>query len=111
VPGAEAVQESVDQVIGDGAGLHAGARQDRSSQQGEDVPRICRHVQFALGGCQGEGGFVPFEAYARAKLLTTMTGYLLAGQLRETGITVNAVHPGRAPSVTSQARVDVDLAA
>lgn len=54
---------------------------------------------------------MPFEAYARAKLLTTMTGYLLAGQLRETGITVNAVHPGRAPSVTSQARVDVDLAA
>jgi NAD(P)-dependent dehydrogenase (short-subunit alcohol dehydrogenase family) len=42
----------------------------------------------------GPAGFVPFEAYARAKLLTTMTGYLLAGQLRETGITVNAVHPG-----------------
>jgi NAD(P)-dependent dehydrogenase (short-subunit alcohol dehydrogenase family) len=42
----------------------------------------------------GTAGFVPFEAYARAKLLTTMSGYLLAGQLRETGVTVNAVHPG-----------------
>ncbi|MCW2931369.1 MAG: hypothetical protein JWM19_2331 [Actinomycetia bacterium] len=42
----------------------------------------------------GTAGFVPFEAYARAKLLTTMSGYLLADQLRETGITVNAVHPG-----------------
>jgi NAD(P)-dependent dehydrogenase (short-subunit alcohol dehydrogenase family) len=42
----------------------------------------------------GASGFVPFEAYARAKLLTTMTGYLLASQLSETGVTVNAVHPG-----------------
>jgi NAD(P)-dependent dehydrogenase (short-subunit alcohol dehydrogenase family) len=42
----------------------------------------------------GTAGFMPFEAYARAKLLTTMTGYLLADQLHETGVTVNAVHPG-----------------
>jgi NAD(P)-dependent dehydrogenase (short-subunit alcohol dehydrogenase family) len=42
----------------------------------------------------GAAGFAPFEAYARAKLLTTMTGYVLADQLRETGVTVNAVHPG-----------------
>lgn len=42
----------------------------------------------------GAAGFVPFEAYARAKLLTTMSGYLLASQLRDTGVTVNAVHPG-----------------
>jgi NAD(P)-dependent dehydrogenase (short-subunit alcohol dehydrogenase family) len=42
----------------------------------------------------GTAGFAPFEAYARAKLLTTMSGYLLAGQLRGTGVTVNAVHPG-----------------
>jgi NAD(P)-dependent dehydrogenase (short-subunit alcohol dehydrogenase family) len=42
----------------------------------------------------GTAGFVPFEAYARAKLLTTMSGYLLADQLHETGVTVNAVHPG-----------------
>jgi NAD(P)-dependent dehydrogenase (short-subunit alcohol dehydrogenase family) len=42
----------------------------------------------------GPAGFVPFEAYARAKLLTTMSGYRLAGRLAGTGVTVNAVHPG-----------------
>ena len=42
----------------------------------------------------GAAGFAPFEAYARAKLLTTMSGYVLADQLRDTGVTVNAVHPG-----------------
>lgn len=42
----------------------------------------------------GAAGFAPFEAYARAKLLTTMSGYLLASQLHGTGVTVNAVHPG-----------------
>jgi NAD(P)-dependent dehydrogenase (short-subunit alcohol dehydrogenase family) len=42
----------------------------------------------------GAAGFAPFEAYARAKLLTTMSGYLLASQLQGTGVTVNAVHPG-----------------
>jgi NAD(P)-dependent dehydrogenase (short-subunit alcohol dehydrogenase family) len=42
----------------------------------------------------GTAGFAPFEAYARAKLLTTMSGYVLADQLREAGVTLNAVHPG-----------------
>ena len=42
----------------------------------------------------GAAGFASFEAYARAKLLTTMSGYLLASQLHGTGVTVNAVHPG-----------------
>jgi NAD(P)-dependent dehydrogenase (short-subunit alcohol dehydrogenase family) len=42
----------------------------------------------------GTAGFAPFEAYARAKLLTTMSGYVLADQLSGTGVTVNAVHPG-----------------
>jgi NAD(P)-dependent dehydrogenase (short-subunit alcohol dehydrogenase family) len=42
----------------------------------------------------GATGFAPFEAYARAKLLTTMSGYVLADQLSGTGVTVNAVHPG-----------------
>ena len=42
----------------------------------------------------GAAGFAPFEAYARAKLLTTMCGYSLAEQLQGTGVTVNAVHPG-----------------
>ncbi|PRY44571.1 SDR family NAD(P)-dependent oxidoreductase [Umezawaea tangerina] len=39
-------------------------------------------------------GFEPFEAYARSKLLTTMCGYVLADRLRDSGVTVNAVHPG-----------------
>jgi NAD(P)-dependent dehydrogenase (short-subunit alcohol dehydrogenase family) len=42
----------------------------------------------------GAAGFAPFEAYARAKLLTTMSGYLLASQLHDAEVTVNAVHPG-----------------
>jgi NAD(P)-dependent dehydrogenase (short-subunit alcohol dehydrogenase family) len=42
----------------------------------------------------GAAGFASFEAYARAKLLTAMSGYLLADQLSGTGVTVNAVHPG-----------------
>jgi NAD(P)-dependent dehydrogenase (short-subunit alcohol dehydrogenase family) len=39
-------------------------------------------------------GFVPFEAYGRAKLLTVTAGYGLARELRATGVTVNSVHPG-----------------
>ncbi|GAB4087038.1 SDR family oxidoreductase [Myceligenerans cantabricum] len=39
-------------------------------------------------------GFVPFQAYARAKLLTVMAGYHLARTLADDGVTVNAVHPG-----------------
>ncbi|MEU6341718.1 SDR family NAD(P)-dependent oxidoreductase [Streptomyces sp. NPDC046977] len=39
-------------------------------------------------------GWKPLEAYARAKMLTLMSGYHLAEQLRDTGVTVNAVHPG-----------------
>jgi NAD(P)-dependent dehydrogenase (short-subunit alcohol dehydrogenase family) len=37
---------------------------------------------------------VPFQAYARAKLLTVMAGYHLARTLADDGVTVNAVHPG-----------------
>jgi NAD(P)-dependent dehydrogenase (short-subunit alcohol dehydrogenase family) len=50
----------------------------------------------------GAAGFAPFEAYARAKLLTTMCGYVLADELRDAGVTVNAVHPG----ITATAIVD-----
>ncbi|MGI5190698.1 SDR family NAD(P)-dependent oxidoreductase [Promicromonospora sp. CA-289599] len=39
-------------------------------------------------------GFAPFQAYARAKLLTVMAGYDLARTFEDLGITVNAVHPG-----------------
>jgi NAD(P)-dependent dehydrogenase (short-subunit alcohol dehydrogenase family) len=41
-----------------------------------------------------ERGYQPFTAYARSKLLTLMAGYRLAEQLRGSGVTVNAVHPG-----------------
>jgi len=39
-------------------------------------------------------GFVAFEAYARAKLLTVTSGYHFARLLRPHGVTVNSVHPG-----------------
>jgi NAD(P)-dependent dehydrogenase (short-subunit alcohol dehydrogenase family) len=41
-----------------------------------------------------EAGFVPFQAYARAKLLTVMAGYETAQRLAPHGVTVNSVHPG-----------------
>ncbi|WP_328615575.1 SDR family NAD(P)-dependent oxidoreductase [Amycolatopsis sp. NBC_00355] len=39
-------------------------------------------------------GFAPFEAYARAKLMTVTAGYALARDLAADGVTVNALHPG-----------------
>jgi NAD(P)-dependent dehydrogenase (short-subunit alcohol dehydrogenase family) len=39
-------------------------------------------------------GFAPFEAYARAKLMTITAGYALARNLATDGVTVNALHPG-----------------
>ncbi|WP_199444528.1 SDR family NAD(P)-dependent oxidoreductase [Umezawaea beigongshangensis] len=39
-------------------------------------------------------GFAPFEAYARAKLMTVTAGYALAPDLAADGVTVNALHPG-----------------
>jgi len=39
-------------------------------------------------------GFVPFEAYARAKLLTVTAGYALARDFEPDAVTVNALHPG-----------------
>ncbi|GHH38627.1 retinol dehydrogenase [Lentzea cavernae] len=39
-------------------------------------------------------GFVPFEAYARAKLMTVTAGYALAPGFAADGVTVNALHPG-----------------
>ncbi|GAA4708858.1 NAD(P)-dependent dehydrogenase, short-chain alcohol dehydrogenase family [Promicromonospora umidemergens] len=47
-----------------------------------------------LGQLNPADGFVPFQAYARAKLLTVMAGYDLARTLQDHGVTVNAVHPG-----------------
>lgn len=39
-------------------------------------------------------GFAPFEAYARAKLMTVTAGYALARHLAADGVTLNALHPG-----------------
>jgi NAD(P)-dependent dehydrogenase (short-subunit alcohol dehydrogenase family) len=39
-------------------------------------------------------GFVPFEAYARAKLMTVTAGYALARTFAADGVTLNALHPG-----------------
>lgn len=47
-----------------------------------------------LHALNSDAGFAPFEAYARAKLLTVMAGYEAARQLAPHGITVNSVHPG-----------------
>jgi NAD(P)-dependent dehydrogenase (short-subunit alcohol dehydrogenase family) len=47
-----------------------------------------------LADLNPSGGFVPFEAYARAKLMTVTAGYALAPSFAVDGVTVNAVHPG-----------------
>ena len=39
-------------------------------------------------------GFVPFQAYARAKLMTVTAGYDFARRLAPDGVTVNSLHPG-----------------
>lgn len=39
-------------------------------------------------------GFVPFQAYATAKLMTVTAGYDLAHLLAPDGVTVNSLHPG-----------------
>ncbi|GLY98666.1 SDR family NAD(P)-dependent oxidoreductase [Actinoplanes sp. NBRC 103695] len=39
-------------------------------------------------------GFVPFEAYARAKLMTVTAGYALSRSFAPDGVTLNALHPG-----------------
>ena len=46
-----------------------------------------------LGRLNPAGGFVPFEAYARAKLLAVVATYGLATRFAG-DVTVNAVHPG-----------------
>ncbi|AGZ41007.1 SDR family NAD(P)-dependent oxidoreductase [Actinoplanes friuliensis] len=48
----------------------------------------------ALAQLNPAAGFVPFEAYARAKLMTVTAGYALAQGLAADGVTVNALHPG-----------------
>jgi NAD(P)-dependent dehydrogenase (short-subunit alcohol dehydrogenase family) len=45
---------------------------------------------------QATGHYVGIKAYAHAKLLNLVWTFALAGQLRESGITVNATNPGAA---------------
>ncbi len=47
-----------------------------------------------LDDLQSQQKFEPWEAYGQAKLAMVMCGYVLARRLVETGITVNALHPG-----------------
>ncbi|MBB2923401.1 SDR family NAD(P)-dependent oxidoreductase [Cellulomonas cellasea] len=47
-----------------------------------------------LAALNPASGFVPFEAYARAKLLTVTSGYHAARTLRPHGVTVSSAHPG-----------------
>ncbi|GAA2655028.1 SDR family NAD(P)-dependent oxidoreductase [Paractinoplanes durhamensis] len=47
-----------------------------------------------LADLNPQAGFVPFEAYARAKLMTVTAGYALARSFTPDGVTLNAVHPG-----------------
>ncbi len=57
-------------------------------------PRPVSLEPAELPDLNGERGFEPFTAYARAKLLTLMAGYHLAETVD--GVTVNAVNPGLA---------------
>jgi NAD(P)-dependent dehydrogenase (short-subunit alcohol dehydrogenase family) len=47
-----------------------------------------------LADLNPQEGFIPFEAYARAKLMTVTAGYALARSFTADGVTLNAVHPG-----------------
>jgi NAD(P)-dependent dehydrogenase (short-subunit alcohol dehydrogenase family) len=47
-----------------------------------------------LADLNPQEGFVPFEAYARAKLMTVTGGYALTRSFTPDGVTLNAVHPG-----------------
>jgi NAD(P)-dependent dehydrogenase (short-subunit alcohol dehydrogenase family) len=47
-----------------------------------------------LAALNPAAGFAPFEAYARAKLMTVTAGYALARELAPDAVTVNSLHPG-----------------
>lgn len=57
-------------------------------------PRVTAQDVADLRRVNPADGFVPFEAYARAKLLTVLAGRAAARRLGTDGVTVNAVHPG-----------------
>jgi NAD(P)-dependent dehydrogenase (short-subunit alcohol dehydrogenase family) len=51
-------------------------------------------VALHLDDLQSERHFEPMDAYARSKLAMVMCGYALARRLKDTQVTVNALHPG-----------------
>lgn len=53
-----------------------------------------RPATLELDDLQSERHFEPMQVYARSKLAMVMCGYALARRLEETGVTVNALHPG-----------------
>jgi NAD(P)-dependent dehydrogenase (short-subunit alcohol dehydrogenase family) len=53
-----------------------------------------RPVALQLDDLQSERHFEPMDAYARSKLVMVMCGYALARRLKDTQVTVNALHPG-----------------
>lgn len=53
-----------------------------------------RPVALHLDDLQSERHFEPMDAYARSKLVMVMCGYALARRLKDTEVTVNALHPG-----------------
>lgn len=51
-------------------------------------------ARFDLGDLQGEASFEPYDAYSRSKLANLLFTYELARRLENSGVTVNALHPG-----------------
>jgi NAD(P)-dependent dehydrogenase (short-subunit alcohol dehydrogenase family) len=68
----------------------------RASDQGRIV-NVCSQIQeekIDFDNLQGEKRFGPFKAYGLSKTCLVMFTYELAEKLKDTGITVNCVHPG-----------------
>ena len=58
------------------------------------VSSMAHASRIDFGNLQGEKGFDGYEAYGVSKLCNLLFGYKLARDLKETGITVNSLHPG-----------------
>jgi NAD(P)-dependent dehydrogenase (short-subunit alcohol dehydrogenase family) len=51
-------------------------------------------ARLDLNDLHGEKRFDPYDAYAKSKLANLLFTYELASRLRDSGVTVNALHPG-----------------
>jgi len=58
------------------------------------VSSMAHASRIDFGNLQGEKGFDGYEAYGVSKLCNLLFGYKLARDLKETGISVNSLHPG-----------------